>query len=220
MNTLIQAPVSTVLSTLFAEANAADAELDRLASSFSEAQRAAIMSDPEAAKAFYLRAKNYFLAVSPNTGTLLYSLVRSMRAKCIVEFGTSFGISTIHMAAGLRDNGGGILITTEFEPGKVAKAQSNIESAGLSDLVEVRAGDALQTLSRDLPEAIDLVLLDGAKGLYPDVLAILEPSLHAGALIVADNADWCPEYLQRVRSGARYISVPFAGDVELSCYVG
>ena len=67
----------------------------------------------------------------------------------------------------MRDNGGGHLITTEFEPSKVAKARANLTAGGLIDLVELREGDALKTLSVDVPEMIDLVLLDGAKGLYP-----------------------------------------------------
>jgi len=140
-----------------------------------------------------------------------------MNARTIVEFGTSFGISTLHLAAALRDGGGGRLVTTEFEPSKVARARANIAAAGLSDLVEIREGDALETLAHNLPKPIDLVFLDGANGLYPAVLALLENHLRAGALVVADNADWSPEYLTRVRSPAQgYMSVPFAEDVELS----
>ena len=121
------------------------------------------------------------------------------------------------VAAALRDQGGGRLITTEFEPSKVARARTNIAAGGLSDLVEIREGDALETLAHDLPRPIDLVLLDGAKGLYPAVLALLEDCLRPGALILADNADWSPEYLARIRAPAQgYMSVPFAEDVELS----
>jgi predicted O-methyltransferase YrrM len=133
-----------------------------------------------------------------------------------VEFGTSFGISTLHLAAGVRDNGGGRVITSEFEPSKAERARENFASGGLADLIELREGDAVQTLARDLPDQVDLVLLDGAKGLYPAVLALLEEHLRPGALIVADNADRTPEYLHRVRSTSEYISVPFAEDVELS----
>jgi predicted O-methyltransferase YrrM len=87
----------------------------------------------------------------------------------------------------------------------------------LSDLVEIREGDALETLAGDLPDSIDFVLLDGAKSLYSPILSLLEGRLRAGALIVADNADASPEYLARVRSAANgYLSVPFAEDVELS----
>jgi predicted O-methyltransferase YrrM len=87
--------------------------------------------------------------------------------------------------------------------------------------VEIREGDALQTLSADLPKTIDLVLLDGAKALYPDILRLLEKHLRPGALIVADDAEYSPEYLARVRSLAHgYMSVPFAEDVELSMRLG
>jgi predicted O-methyltransferase YrrM len=87
--------------------------------------------------------------------------------------------------------------------------------------VEIRAGDALQTLSADLPETIDLLLLDGAKALYPEILSRVEKRLRPGALIVADNADHSPEYLARVRSPAEgYLSTPFAEDVELSMRLG
>jgi predicted O-methyltransferase YrrM len=165
--------------------------------------------------------KDVPLAVSRNTGALLYMLARSMNARTMVEFGASFGVSTLHLAAALRDGGGGRLITTEFEPSKVARARANIAAGGLSDLVEIREGDALETLAHDLPKPIDLVFLDGAKGLYPAILALLEDHLRTGALIVADNADWSPEYLTRVRSLAQgYMSVPFAEDVELSMRIG
>ncbi len=87
--------------------------------------------------------------------------------------------------------------------------------------MEIRQGDALQTLSTDLPEAIDLLLLDGAKSLYPEILGLVESRLRPGALIVADNADYSPDYLARVRSPAKgYMSVPFAEDIELSMRVG
>jgi predicted O-methyltransferase YrrM len=144
-------------------------------------------------------------------------LARSSRARTIVEFGTSFGISTLHLAAGLRDNGGGRLITSEFEPSKAARARENLSAGGLIDLVEIREGDALKTLRADLPDTIDLVLLDGAKALYPEILDLVEGHLRPGAIIVADNADDSPDYLARVRApGSGYMSTPFAEDVELS----
>ena len=146
-----------------------------------------------------------------------YSLCRAIGGRRVVEFGTSFGISTLHLAAALRDNGGGRLIGSEFEPSKIKRARENLAAGGLSDLVEIREGDAMQTLARDLPDTIDFVLLDGAKSLYPPILSLLEPRLRDSALIVADNADDSPEYLARVRSAdSGYLSVAFGGDVELS----
>ena len=96
-------------------------------------------------------------------------LARSIGAQNVVNFGTSFGISTLHLAAALRDNGGGRLIGSEFEPLKAARARKNLAAANLSDLVDIREGDALETFARDLPQSIDLVLLDGAKDLYPSI---------------------------------------------------
>jgi predicted O-methyltransferase YrrM len=121
----------------------------------------------------------------------------------------------------LRDNGGGHLITSEFEPSKAARARHNLTAGGLIDLVEIREGDALQTLSIDLPETIDLLLLDGAKSLYPEILNLVESRLRPGAIIVADNADHSPDYLAHVRSPANgYMSTPFAEDVEMSVRMG
>jgi hypothetical protein len=75
--------------------------------------------------------------------------------------------------------------------------------------------------SASLPEMIDLVLLDGAKALYPKILSLAESRLRPAALIVADNADMSPDYLARVRSpAAGYMSTPFADDVELSMRIG
>ncbi|MDH6258852.1 O-methyltransferase [Bradyrhizobium sp. BR13661] len=182
-----------------------------------DADRVRMMRSKTGYRDLYARLKDAPLAVSRETGHLLYMLARSSRAKAIVEFGTSFGISTLHLAAALRDNGGGRLITSEFEPSKAARARENLSAGGLIDLVEIREGDALETLSADLPDQIDLVLLDGAKALYPDILDLVEDRLKPGAIIVADNADHSPEYLARVRKpGNGYMSTPFAEDVELT----
>ncbi|MDB6009561.1 MAG: O-methyltransferase [Gammaproteobacteria bacterium] len=217
MTTLTSPPLSTLLERLFVDAAASEADLRRQLGNLSPEERAARLRSMTDYLSYYTRAKDIYLAVSRETAVLLYMLARNARARSIVEFGTSFGISTLHLAAALKDNGGGRLIGSEFEPSKVVRARENIAAAGLSDFVEIREGDALETLARDLPESIDLVLLDGAKPLYPRVLALLEPRLRAGALILADNADMCPEYLAEVRApGGGYLSVPFAGDVELS----
>ena len=215
MSTLTTAPLAPLLSRLIADAEASTAKLHQ------ERAKAPVGGDalgPRSSdyRAFYMQMGAYHLAVSPQTGTLLYMLARSSAARTVVEFGTSFGISTLHIAAALKDNGGGRLITTEFEPSKIAHARNNLRAANLQEFVEIREGDALETLARDIPP-IDLVLLDGAKPLYLKVLNLLEPHLRSGAMLVADNADWCPEYLERVRTAANgYLSVPFGADVELS----
>ncbi len=216
--TLSTPRVAELLARLFAEAEASNAKLRQIFGAMPPEERARRMSDPNADyRQFYGRAKELYLAVSPETARLLYMLARATRARGIVEFGTSFGISTLHLAAALRDNGGGHLIGSELEPSKVSQARANLNAAGLADLVDVREGDALATLAHDLPETIDLVLMDGHKPLYPRILDLVAPRLRAGSCLVADNADASPDYLARVRrAGGAYLSVPFAADVELS----
>lgn len=218
MSTLTTAPLSSLLERLFAEAESSQNAMRQSLGNMTPADRAARAQNANDYSTFYLTsAKDLYLAVSRETAVLLYMLARSIKARAIVEFGTSFAISTLHLAAALKDNGGGRVIGTEFEPSKVVRARENIRAAGLSDFVDIREGDALQTLARDLPDTIDLVLLDGAKSLYTPVFSLLAPRLRPGALIVADNAEMAPEYIAAVRkAGSGYLSVPVAEDVELS----
>jgi predicted O-methyltransferase YrrM len=184
-------------------------------------ERQRLMRSKDDYRHFYAQLKDFALPVSRETGRLLYMLARATKATAIVEFGTSFGLSTLHLAAALRDNGGGRLITSEFEPSKIARAKTNLAAGGLEDLVDFRAGDALQTLAINLPETIDLLLLDGAKSLYGDILALVESRLRPGAVIVADNADYCPDYLEYVGAAENgYITMPFTDEVELSIRLG
>jgi predicted O-methyltransferase YrrM len=221
MTTLTSYPFALLLDRLFEQAEASAPATSPAFAHVSAEERGRLMRSKTEYRDFYGALKDFPLAVSRETGRLLYMLARSTRARSIVEFGTSFGISTLHLAAALQDNGGGRLITSEFEPSKVARARENLTAAGLIDLVEIRAGDALQTLSTDLPEKIDLLLLDGAKALYPEILSLVEDRLRPGAFIVADNADYSPDYLAHVRSAAKgYMSTPFGGDVEVSVRVG
>jgi predicted O-methyltransferase YrrM len=219
MTTLTTPPVADLLARLFTEADATDAMLRVQAAQLAPGELEALMSSADY-RGLYARAKDAFLAVSRETARLLYLLARASHARSIVEFGTSFGISTIHLAAAVRDNGGGRVIGSEFEAGKVLGARANLAAAGLAELVEIRQGDALETLAHGLPEMIDLVLLDGAKPLYPRVLALVEPRLREGALIIADNADQSPDFVARVRGAQTgYLSVPFAAEVEVSIRV-
>ena len=218
MTSLTTSPVAELLTRLFADADRTTADLHEMFGALTPEERAARMADLNTDyRQFYHRARELHLAVSPETGRLLYMLARATGARAIVEFGTSFGISTIHLAAAVRDNGGGRVIGSEFEANKVAAARDNLRAAGLADLVEVREGDALETFARDLPDPIDFVLLDGHKALYPKILELVAPRLRAGACLVADNADASPAYLTRVRAAdGGYLSVPFGADVELS----
>ncbi len=218
MTTLDTFPLAPLLERLF---NEADQATSPAMAEYSDEEHARLLHSKTEYRDFYSRLKDLWLPVSRETGVLLYILARSTNARTIIEFGTSFGISTLHLAAALRDNAGGRLITTEFEPSKVARAREHLTEGGLADLVEIREGDALETLSVDLPATVDFLLLDGAKALYGDVLDRVQSRLRPGALIVADNADLSPDYLERVRSpDAGYLSTPFGQDVEVSMRLG
>jgi predicted O-methyltransferase YrrM len=220
-STLNSPRVARLLERLFEESEASDERLRQMLGDMPPEERARRMGDPAADyRKFFKRVKELYMAVSPETARLLYMLARANSAKAIVEFGTSFGISTIHLAAALRDNGGGRLVGSELEPQKVEQARANLSAAGLEDLVDVREGDALETLARDLPETVDLVLLDGHKPLYVPILDLVAPRLRSGALLVADNVDASPGYVERVRAkDGEFVSVPFAEDVEVSIKV-
>jgi predicted O-methyltransferase YrrM len=170
--------------------------------------------------------KDFYIPVSREQGELLYLTARAIGAKRIVEFGTSFGISTTYLAAALRDSGGGRVIGTEIEPGKHARATANLREAGLADFAEVRLGDALETL-RELPEPVDLVLLDGWKDLYLPVLELVTPRLRPGAVVLADNIFTFRKslrpYVQRMQSGRHgFVSTTLhiSDGFEYSVYLG
>ncbi len=130
--------------------------------------------------------KDAFIPVGPEQGVALYQFARAMNARRIVEFGASFGISTIYLAAAVRDNGGGQVITTEMEPRKIAKARENYRIAGVDSEIRLLEGDALQTL-RDVEGPIDLLFLDGWKEACLPVLELLEPRFRPGSAIFCDN---------------------------------
>lgn len=168
----------------------------------------------------------FYIPVTPEAGRLLYSLVRATRPATIVEFGMSFGISAIHLASAVRDNGTGRVVTTELSAAKIAAAKQTFAETGVDDLITILEGDALSTLA-DLDGPVGFVLLDGWKKLYLPVIKLLEPRLSPGALVVADNtemADTQP-YLDYVRGAKNgYVSVNFlardSDSMEISCRVG
>lgn len=163
-----------------------------------------------------------YMPISRQGGDLLYILVRAQRPNTVVEFGTSYGISTICLAAAVTDNGMGQVLSTELSMTKIAAARANLAEAGLADSVTILPGDALKTL-KDVPGPIDFVLLDGWKDLCLPVLQSLESRFAIGALVVADDIKLpsMSGYLEYVRSpGGGYVSVPFPVEdgMEISCW--
>jgi predicted O-methyltransferase YrrM len=164
------------------------------------------------------------LAITPEVGELLYLLAMARRPETIVEFGASLGFSTLHLAAAARDLAGVRVISTEVEPDKARAAAQNLAAAGLDDVVDLRVGDAFDTLA-DVG-AIDLLFLDGWNNLYVSLLERLEPKLSAAALVVADLSADDPEldpYCERMRdptSGYVSVELPLDAGVVVSVRTG
>ena len=216
-NSLQDAKVATTLDRLY---RAAADQIPLLRERAGEFQRKlAPASAQERADAL----SDIYMPVTPTAGRLLYSLVRASRPATIVEFGMSFGISAIHLAAAVRDNGRGRVLTTELSTAKIAAAKKNFADTGLDDFITVLEGDALTTL-QSVDAEVGFVLLDGWKELYLPVIKLLEGRLSAGALIVADNTsmDDTKPYLDYVRDPDNgYVSVNFLAretdSMEITC---
>jgi predicted O-methyltransferase YrrM len=164
-----------------------------------------------------------YLPISARGGELLYNLIRAIRPATVIEFGTSFGISTLYLAAAVRDNGVGRVISTELSRSKAAAARQTFGATGLDDLITVLEGDARETLA-GIDATVDFVLLDGWKDLCLPVLKLLEPRLGPGTLVVADDVNLTDlrPYLDYVRDpshGYQSVTFPVEDGMEISCRI-
>ena len=222
MSTLASPAVSAVLDRLFAAADRDDP------AAFQRARDAiARLGQPPGNRERAELMRDVYMPITPEVGQLLYILTRSRRPQIVVEFGTSYGISGIHFAAALQDAGRGRLVTTELDAIKAGRAQENFRAAGLADLIEIRIGDAFETLKAGIEGGIDVLLLDGWKPLYLPMLKFLEPRLAPGALVIADDLAVAPEalasyvgYVRAAGSGYVSVEVPLGDRLEISVRVG
>jgi len=148
------------------------------------------------------RFTDLYLAMDPDNGLLCYLLLRALRARRVVELGTSMGVSTIYLAAAVRDNGGGIVVATEVVPEKAEQARRHLQRAGLLEFVDLRVGDAVETLTVE-QEPIDFMLNDIHPPVALRILKTLAPCLRPGAVTLCGNAALFPadyeEYVRWVR---------------------
>jgi len=127
-----------------------------------------------------------FVALERDKAEFCYALCRAIGARRIVECGTSFGVSTLYLAAAVRDNGGGLIVGTEYESKKVLAARANFAAAGLSKFIDLREGDLAVTL-KGIEGPIDFVLFDIWTDAVGPALAHILPHLRKGSVICADN---------------------------------
>ena len=163
------------------------------------------------------------VALQRDKAAFCYGLCRAMGARRIVEVGSSFGVSTIYLAAAVRDNGGGLVIGGEYEPQKIKAARQNFETAGLSQFIELREGDLLESF-KTIDGPIDFVLFDIWVQVVRPALDLLLPHLRRGAIVCADNTagersrqGYAP-YFEVIEDPTKFRTqtLPFAGGFEMS----
>lgn len=149
-------------------------------------------------------AKTAYLPVSNQQGEYMYDVNVRNRFQNIVEFGTSFGISTLYLAAAARETQGKV-ITSELLEEKCTRAQKNFDEAGLSAYIDLRQGNALETL-KNLQDPIDFLLLDGWKDLYLPLFRLLEPWYHSKTIIFVDNTSFSDvrKFLKIIQTEPKY----------------
>ena len=167
------------------------------------------------------------IALDRDKAEFCYQLCRALRARRVVEAGTSFGVSTLYLAAAVRDNlrhdgGTGQVIGTEHEPQKAAAARAHFSEAGLAELIDLRVGDLQQTLKNIRPP-VDFMLIDIWTPMARPALELVAPALRPGAIVVCDNTtqfrDAYHDYFEFVndpKNGLRTMTLPFAGGFELT----
>jgi predicted O-methyltransferase YrrM len=163
-----------------------------------------------------------------------YHVCRALQARRVVEAGTSFGVSTIFLAAAVRDNlrrevqspsrssRSRVVIGTEYEPGKARIAREHFAESGLADFIDLREGDLRKTLV-DVEGPVDFMLIDIWTPMARPALSLIAPRLREGAVVICDNTlqfrEAYGEYFEFVhdpRNGLRTMTLPFEGGLEFT----
>jgi predicted O-methyltransferase YrrM len=165
------------------------------------------------------------VALDRNKAEFCYQLCRANNARRIVEIGTSYGVSTLYLAAAVRDNvraagGNGLVIGTEYEPNKARAARAHFEEAGLSRFIDLREGDLRDTL-KQIDGPVDFVLVDIWIAMARPGLELVTPCLKPGAIVVCDNterhrSEYADYFAFLGANGFRTMTLPFDGGLELS----
>jgi len=160
------------------------------------------------------------VAFEKDKAEFCYALCRALRARRVVEAGTSYGVSTLYLAAAVRDNGGGTVIATEYEPAKAKAARANFAAAGLADHIDLREGDLRETL-KTLEGPIDFLLCDIWTEMAAPSAALVAPHMRPGAIAVADNTDtyrrqYTDYFAVLAANGFTTLTLPFDGGLGMS----
>ena len=171
--------------------------------------------------------RDKFVALDRDKAEFCYQLCRAIDARRVVEIGTSYGVSTLYLAAAVRDNvraggGSGGVIGTEYEPEKVRIARMHFAEAELSHFIDLREGDLRETLKL-VEGPVDFMLVDIWIAMARPALELVAPHLMPDAIVVCDNTSrYRSEYadyfafLENPANGFRTMTLPFDGGLEFS----
>jgi predicted O-methyltransferase YrrM len=174
--------------------------------------------------------RDKMVALEKDKAEFCYALCRAIGGRRIVECGTSFGVSTLYLAAAVRDNlasnseaiGSNKVIATEHEPEKARIARRNFAAAGLSEHIDLREGDLKDTL-KSIPGPVDFVLLDIWTEAVMPAITNIAPHLRQGAVIIADNTTNARRgyeayfaFIADPKNRLRTLTLPFAGGLEMT----
>lgn len=167
------------------------------------------------------------VALDRDKALFCHRLCLALRAKRVVEAGTSHGVSTLHLAQAVRlvaadDDTPGVVIGTEYEPEKAATARANFAAAGLEHYIDLREGDLRETLG-SVEGPVDFVLIDIWTEMARPALECVAPQLRSGAVVIADNTttfvDAYVDYFEFVTDPANGLvtqTLPFEGGLEMT----
>ncbi|MEA2878762.1 MAG: hypothetical protein QOF14_3958 [Hyphomicrobiales bacterium] len=221
MSVIRDPELERLLATLHARS---DAQVEELESFQAQRAKGADRSDEQAIKTF---RSDKLVALDRGKAEFCYQLCRANDARRVVEVGTSYGVSTLYLAAAVRDNvraggGHGVVIGTEYEPAKASAARANFAQAGLDRFVELREGDLRETL-KQIDGPVDFMLVDIWIAMARPALQLVAPHLKPGAIVICDNTDrYRAEYadyfafLNDPANGFRTMTLPFDGGLEFS----
>lgn len=211
-----------LLDRLHAESDAQDGSIDEYYAGGAD-RPTGFEEEASSGRAFW---RDKFVALDRDKAELCYSLCRAAGARRIVEAGTSFGVSTLYLAAAVRDSGGGLVTTCDIEESKVAIARTHFEQAGLGDFIDSRVGDVRHTLQR-IDGPVDVLMLDIWAPIAGDVIELVGPHLREGGLVVADNTGARRNlygrlfaHLEDPANGFTTLTLPYDGGLELAVKTG
>ena len=156
-------------------------------------------------------SEDRMLAITKETGELLNMILRLKRAKNMLEIGMSVGYSAIWCAEAILEQSGNI-ITIEQNPSKIKRAKENFQKAGISDMISIKQGLAIDILTemnsdKKYQNFFDFVLIDADKENVIKYFDLVFPMVSVGGVIVTDNMLYPEKYRTEMKKFSDHVSM-------------